>query len=94
MVDSLLIGRWLGPPIQLQRLACCSSVASSFVCVRLADLVATILTQYSKRDMSKFGRRIKQAPEGYDYVEPTITALENELRESKYIALVFDDRGC
>jgi hypothetical protein len=44
--------------------------------------------------MSKFGRRIKQAPEGYDYVEPTITALENELRESKYIALVFDDRGC
>lgn len=34
-------------------------------------------------DMSKFGRRIKQAPEGYDYIEPTLTALENELRESK-----------
>lgn len=31
--------------------------------------------------MSKFGRRIKQAPEGYDYIEPTLTALENELRE-------------
>jgi hypothetical protein len=33
--------------------------------------------------MSKFGRRIKKAPEGFDYVEPTLTALENELRESK-----------
>ncbi|KAJ1422221.1 G10 protein-domain-containing protein, partial [Ochromonadaceae sp. CCMP2298] len=31
--------------------------------------------------MSKFGRRIKKAPEGFDYVEPTLTALENELRE-------------
>mmetsp|Transcript_2949 Transcript_2949/g.5302 ORF Transcript_2949/g.5302 Transcript_2949/m.5302 type:complete len:261 (+) Transcript_2949:95-877(+) len=31
--------------------------------------------------MSKFGRRVKQTPEGYDYIEPTITALENELRE-------------
>ncbi len=33
--------------------------------------------------MSKFGRKIKQAPAGYEYIEPTITALENELRESK-----------
>lgn len=31
--------------------------------------------------MSKFGRRIKQAPDGFDYIEPTLTALENELRE-------------
>jgi bud site selection protein 31 len=35
-------------------------------------------------DMSKFGRRIKQAPEGFEYVEPTLTALENELRESMF----------
>ena len=35
--------------------------------------------------MSKFGRRIKTAPEGYDYIEPTITAIENELRESKLV---------
>lgn len=34
--------------------------------------------------MSKFGRRIKHAPEGFDYVEPTLTALENELRESEF----------
>ncbi len=33
--------------------------------------------------MSKFGRKIKQAPAGYEDIEPTITALENELRESK-----------
>ena len=33
--------------------------------------------------MSKFGRRIKQAPDGYEYIEETITALENEIRESK-----------
>ena len=33
--------------------------------------------------MSKFGRKIKQAPEGFEYVEPTLTALDNELRESK-----------
>ena len=33
--------------------------------------------------MSKFGRKIKQPPEGFDYVEPTLTALDNELRESK-----------
>ena len=32
--------------------------------------------------MSKFGRRIKNAPEGYEYLEPTIKAIENELRES------------
>mmetsp|Transcript_8717 Transcript_8717/g.12988 ORF Transcript_8717/g.12988 Transcript_8717/m.12988 type:complete len:281 (-) Transcript_8717:2224-3066(-) len=31
--------------------------------------------------MSKFGRRIKEAPEGYEYLEETILALENELRE-------------
>ena len=31
--------------------------------------------------MSKFGRRIKKAPDGYDYIEPTLTALDNELRE-------------
>ena len=33
--------------------------------------------------MSKFGRRIKQAPPGFEYVEPTLTALEQELRERK-----------
>ena len=37
------------------------------------------------KKMSKFGRRIKKAPEGYDYIEPTLTALENELRESKIL---------
>jgi len=31
--------------------------------------------------MSKFGRKQRAAPEGFDYVEPTLTALENELRE-------------
>lgn len=93
----MLIGRWLGPHVHTIEAAWLVGRFDYcfFFCVfRLADLVATILTQYSKRDMSKFGRRIKQAPDGYDYVEPTITALENELRESKYMALVFDDRGC
>ena len=33
--------------------------------------------------MSKFGRKIKKAPDGFEYIEPTLTALENELRESK-----------
>lgn len=33
--------------------------------------------------MSKFGRRIKDPPEGYEYIEETIVALENELRESE-----------
>ena len=37
--------------------------------------------------MSKFGRRIKNAPDGYDYVEPTLTALENELRERKCVII-------
>lgn len=32
--------------------------------------------------MSKFGRRIKRAPDGFDEIlEPTLTALENEVRE-------------
>ena len=31
--------------------------------------------------MSRFGRKIKQAPDGFDYLEPTLTALDNELRE-------------
>mmetsp|Transcript_1232 Transcript_1232/g.2019 ORF Transcript_1232/g.2019 Transcript_1232/m.2019 type:complete len:260 (-) Transcript_1232:87-866(-) len=31
--------------------------------------------------MSKFGRKLKEPPPGFDYVEPTLTALENELRE-------------
>jgi len=35
--------------------------------------------------MSKFGRRIKEAPEGYEYLEDTILALENELRESEQL---------
>lgn len=33
--------------------------------------------------MSKYGRRQRTAPEGFDYIEPVLTALENELRESK-----------
>jgi bud site selection protein 31 len=35
--------------------------------------------------MSKFGRRIKSAPTGFEVIEPTLTALENELRESKHM---------
>jgi len=31
--------------------------------------------------MSKFGRRQRTPPEGFDYIEPVLTALENELRE-------------
>jgi bud site selection protein 31 len=31
--------------------------------------------------MSKFGRRVKKVPDGYDYIEPTLTSLDNELRE-------------
>jgi hypothetical protein len=33
--------------------------------------------------MSKFGRKVKQPPPGFEYVEPTLTALDNELRESE-----------
>jgi len=32
--------------------------------------------------MSKFGRRQKRPPAGFEILEPTLTALENELRES------------
>ena len=32
--------------------------------------------------MSKYGRKMQNPPDGYDYIEPTITALDNELRES------------
>lgn len=31
--------------------------------------------------MSKFGRKHKHPPPGFEYVEPTLTVLENELRE-------------
>ena len=31
--------------------------------------------------MSKFGRKYRNPPEGFDYVEPTLTALETELRD-------------
>lgn len=34
--------------------------------------------------MSKFGRRIKNAPDGFECLEPILSAIENELRESKY----------
>lgn len=37
--------------------------------------------------MSKFGRKIKQPPAGFEYVEPTLTALDNELRESKTLSI-------
>lgn len=36
--------------------------------------------------MSKFGRRQKTPPAGFDYIEPTLTALENELRDSEWNA--------
>lgn len=39
--------------------------------------------------MSKFGRRIKVAPEGFDYVEPILTALESELRESEFEVTIY-----
>ena len=32
--------------------------------------------------MSKFGRKLRNPPEGFDLIEPTLTALDNELRES------------
>eukprot|EP01038_Epipyxis_sp_PR26KG_P006970 gene6970-9529_t len=31
--------------------------------------------------MSKFGRKIREPPAGFDYVEPILTILDNELRE-------------
>jgi len=31
--------------------------------------------------MSKFGRKLKAPPEGFEYLEPTLTALDTELRE-------------
>jgi hypothetical protein len=39
--------------------------------------------------MSKFGRKIREPPVGYEYIEPTITALENEIRESEMCILSF-----
>jgi len=33
--------------------------------------------------MSKYGRKIREPPDGFDVIEPTLTALDNELRESK-----------
>ena len=33
--------------------------------------------------MSKYGRKIKDAPAGYEVIEATIQALDNELRESE-----------
>jgi hypothetical protein len=33
--------------------------------------------------MSKFGRKLKNPPDGFEYIEPTLTALDIELRESK-----------
>jgi bud site selection protein 31 len=55
-------------------------------------LVAQIQKKKTKKTtMSKFGRKIKQAPAGYEDIEPTITALENELRESK---LKVDEIDC
>ena len=38
--------------------------------------------------MSKFGRKMKQPPPGFEDVEPTLSALDNELRESKSIVIV------
>ena len=34
--------------------------------------------------MSKFGRKLTTPPDGFEVVEPTLTALDNELRESKH----------
>ncbi|CAM9135404.1 unnamed protein product, partial [Ectocarpus fasciculatus] len=31
--------------------------------------------------MSKYGRKMKEAPDGFEYIEPILTALDNELRE-------------
>lgn len=36
--------------------------------------------------MSKWGRKQRPPPEGFEYIEPTLTALDNELRESKQLA--------
>ncbi len=32
--------------------------------------------------MSKYGRKLKEAPDGYEILEGTIQALDSELRES------------
>lgn len=61
--------------LYLQRLP----TAIHCVCV-----IEIVLGQDNRAEMSKFGRRIKEPPSGYEIIEPTITALENELRESKY----------
>jgi hypothetical protein len=54
------------------------------VVVWFISLLTLFISLEQIRDnMSKFGRRIKVAPEGFDYVEPILTALENELRESE-----------
>ena len=33
--------------------------------------------------MSKFGRRNRQPPDGFDYLEAVLNALDTEIRESK-----------
>lgn len=33
--------------------------------------------------MSKWGRKQRPPPEGFEDIEPTLTALDNELRESE-----------
>ncbi len=35
--------------------------------------------------MSKHGRKFQPPPEGFDYIEPIITALDIELKESKFL---------
>jgi hypothetical protein len=39
--------------------------------------------------MSKFGRKIKQPPPGFEDVEPTLTILEAELREREWLQYYF-----
>jgi hypothetical protein len=33
--------------------------------------------------MSKYGRKLRNPPDGYEYIEDTLNILDNELRESK-----------
>lgn len=38
---------------------------------------------HKERIMSKFGRKNRNPPDGYEYIEETLNILDAELRESK-----------
>lgn len=81
-----------GPVIRYFKISIPTNADTQLLQRRQSKVVVAVWVaefEREKRKMSKFGRKLKNPPDGFDEIEPVLTALDNELRESKCNLIIY-----